>query len=206
MNFFKRIQIKKTTENFLNKLKNKMRLKFEKNIGGEKEKYKEKEKEKEEEKNMDLDKSLDKMNIDEEIELKKKENQDSSNNNNNTTTKKEDLWRVGIVCKKECFALTQEILKILEKNGYEWKIISSSYKIKCRKKQNDDSKNLSSSSTLPETSPLNILIQIFGDVDPQQKDEFLVDLHKLSGPVMEFLEFSSIFISAIQKLGIIVMK
>ena len=102
--------------------------------------------------------------------------------------------------------MTQEILKILEKNGYEWKIISSSYKIKCRKKQNDDSKNLSSSSTLPETSPLNILIQIFGDVDPQQKDEFLVDLHKLSGPVMEFLEFSSIFISAIQKLGIIVMK
>ena len=194
MNFFKRIEIDEDTEKYLNKLKNKMRQKFEKKI--------EKEKEKEEEKNMELDKSLDKMNIDEEIELKKKENKD----NNDKILKKEDLWRVGIVCKKECFALTQEILKILEKNGYEWKIISSSYKIKCRKKQGDDSKNLSNSSTLPESSPLNILIQIFGDVDPQQKDEFLVDLHKLSGPVMEFLEFSSIFISAIQKLGIIAMK
>ena len=40
----------------------------------------------------------------------------------------------------------------------------------------------------------------------KEKDEFLVDLHKLSGPVMEFLEFSSIFISAIQQKGLIVLK
>ena len=95
----------------------------------------------------------------------------------------------------------------MEKNGYEWKIISSSYKIKCRKKQNEESKN---NSTILgnelEATPLVILIQIFGDIDPDQKDEFLVDLHKLSGPVMEFLDFSSIFISAIQKLGLIVLK
>ena len=134
--------------------------------------------------------------------LKEKKNNIISNNNKN-----DELWRVGIVCKKECYYLTQEILKILEKNGYEWKIISSSYKIKCRKKQNEESKN---NSTILgnelEATPLVILIQIFGDIDPDQKDEFLVDLHKLSGPVMEFLDFSSIFISAIQKLGLIVLK
>ena len=134
--------------------------------------------------------------------LKEKKNNIISNNNKN-----DELWRVGIVCKKECYYLTQEILKILEKNGYEWKIISSSYKIKCRKKQNEESKN---NSTILgnelEATPLIILIQIFGDIDPEQKDEFLVDLHKLSGPVMEFLDFSSIFISAIQKLGLIVLK
>ena len=134
--------------------------------------------------------------------LKEKKNDIISNNNRN-----DELWRVGIVCKKECYYLTQEILKILEKNGYEWKIISSSYKIKCRKKQNEESKN---NSTILgneiEATPLIILIQIFGDIDPEQKDEFLVDLHKLSGPVMEFLDFSSIFISAIQKLGLIVLK
>jgi hypothetical protein len=121
----------------------------------------------------------------------------------------DEMWRVGIVCKKECYYLTQEILKILEKNRYEWKIISTSYKIKCRKRQNNEAINNSNSintSVEPEASPLNILIQIFGEVDPEQKDEFLVDLHKLSGPVMEFLEFSSVFISAIQKQGLIVLK
>ena len=169
--------------------------------------YKKNNEEKEEEKNMDLDKSLDKMNIDEELALNElKEPQKINSKNNLSANKKEDLWRVGIVCKKECFALTTEILQILEKNGYEWKIISSSYKIKCRKKQSDDSKNFSLNSSSNEITPLNILIQIFGDVDPEQKDEFLVDLHKLSGPVMEFLEFSSIFISAIQQKGLIVLK
>ena len=143
-----------------------------------------------------------KMNIDEETNTQKE-------NNNGVAPKYKngEEWRVGIICKKECYYLTQEILKILEKNGYEWKIISSSYKIKCRKKQNnEDLKNSSINSSAPEATPLLILIQIFGEVDPQQKDEFLVDLHKLSGPVMEFLEFSSVFISAIQKLGLIVLK
>ena len=143
-----------------------------------------------------------KMNIDEEPN-----NQKDKINEITTKNRKGEEWRVGIICKKECFYLTQEILKILEKNGYEWKIISSSYKIKCRKKQNnDDLKSSSINSNGPETTPLLILIQIFGEVDPKQKDEFLVDLHKLSGPVMEFLEFSSVFISAIQKLGLIVLK
>ena len=185
------------TENFLVKLKNKIQLKFSK-----------KEEKKEEEKNMDLNKSLDKMNIDEELSLNElnKEPKTINSKNNLSSNKKDELWRVGVVCKKECFALTTEILQILEKNGYEWKIISSSYKIKCRKKQNEDSKNFSLNSSSPENTPLNILIQIFGDVDPEQKDEFLVDLHKLSGPVMEFLEFSSIFIASIQKLGLIVLK
>ena len=142
-----------------------------------------------------------KMNIDEEMNNKKEKNNETIKYRNG------EEWRVGIICKKECFYLTQEILKILEKNGYEWKIISSSYKIKCRKKQNnDDLKNSSINSNAPETTPLLILIQIFGEVDPEQKDEFLVDLHKLSGHVMEFLEFSSVFISAIQKQGLIVLK
>ena len=152
-----------------------------------------------------------KLLVDEQKEESKNEeiNPEQKEKNKNEITdikKSEELWRVGIICKKECFALTTEILQILEKNGYEWKIISSSYKIKCRKKQNEDSKNFSLNSSSPENTPLNILIQIFGDVDPEQKDEFLVDLHKLSGPVMEFLEFSSIFIASIQKLGLIVLK
>ena len=200
MNFFERKRVDDTTEQFLGKLKNKMRKKFSK-------KFEEK---KEEEKNMDMDlnKSFDKMNIDEEMAISElqKEPQKLNKKEIQNLNKKEELWRVGIVCKKDCYALTTDILQILEKNGYEWKIISSSYKIKCRKKQNEDSKNFSLNSSSPENTPLNILIQIFGDVDPEQKDEFLVDLHKLSGPVMEFLEFSSIFIASIQKLGLIVLK
>ena len=143
------------------------------------------------------------MNIEEDIKEKKvKLSELIAKKRNN------ELWRVGIICKKECYYLTQEILKILEKNGYEWKIISSSYKIKCRKKQSEDMKNnnINNNNDQPEVKPLNVLIQIFGEIDPENKDEFLVDLHNLSGPVMEFLEFSSIFISEIQKLGLIVLK
>lgn len=115
--------------------------------------------------------------------------------------KSDELWRVGIICKKDCYYLTQEILKILEKNGYEWKIISSSYKIKCRKKRAESEDNNSQG-----TNNLNVLIQIFGDIDEHKKDEFLVDLNKLSGSVMEFLEFASSFVSAIQQAGLIVSK
>ena len=50
------------------------------------------------------------------------------------------------------------------------------------------------------------MIQIFGDIDRHNKDEFLVDLHKLSGTVMEFLEFASNFVSCIQQEGLIVTK
>ena len=114
----------------------------------------------------------------------------------------DELWRVGIICKKDCYFITQEILKCLEKNGYEWKIISSSYKIKCRKKRDENDQ----SQMQPQSGNLNVLIQIFSNVDPSNKDEYLVDLHKLSGNVMEFLEFSSTFISTIQNENLIVFK
>ena len=97
--------------------------------------------------------------------------------------KGDELWRVGIICKKDPYFLAHEILKCLEKNGYEWKIISSSYKIKCRKKRSESEKEINPNA-------LNVLIQIFGNVDPKEKDEYLIDLHKLSGGIMEFLEFS----------------
>lgn len=67
----------------------------------------------------------------------------------------DDLWRIGFICKKDCYYITTEILKCLERNGYEWKIISSSYKIKCRKKKPQDPKEES------RFSNINVLIQIF---------------------------------------------
>ena len=113
--------------------------------------------------------------------------------------KGDELWRVGIICKKDPYFLAHEILKCLEKNGYEWKIISSSYKIKCRKKRSDSENEINPNA-------LNVLIQIFGNVDPKEKDEYLIDLHKLSGGIMEFLEFSSNFLSTIQSANLIVLK
>ena len=138
-------------------------------------------------------------------------NEDDSKDKSADTTeirKNEELWRVGIICKKDCYYLTQEILKILEKNGYEWKIVSSSYKIKCRKKipESEQDKNDLNSGLITKQNSLNVLIQIFGDIDRHNKDEFLVDLHKLSGTVMEFLEFASNFVSCIQQEGLIVSK
>lgn len=44
-----------------------------------------------------------------------------------------------------------EVLKALELMGFEWKLVSSSYKIKCKKKEDDGNSN----------SLLNVLIQIF---------------------------------------------
>ena len=69
---------------------------------------------------------------------KEKRNKKSKNEKYNG----DDLWRMGIVCKKDCYGLSKDILSILDKNGYEWKIISSSYKIKYRKKQTEDKKIL----------------------------------------------------------------
>lgn len=60
-------------------------------------------------------------------------------------------WRIGLVCKKDCYYIMLDILKCLEANGYEWKLVSSSYKLKCRKK-NDENQGSKS---------LNILIQVF---------------------------------------------
>jgi hypothetical protein len=72
-----------------------------------------------------------------------------------TALVKDDVWRIGIICKKDCYYITTEILKCLERNGYEWKIISSSYKIKCRRKKTEQKENSNSYSNL------NVLIQIF---------------------------------------------
>jgi 5'-AMP-activated protein kinase catalytic alpha subunit len=69
-----------------------------------------------------------------------------------------EMWRIGIICKKDCYYITTEILKCLERNGYEWKIISSSYKIKCRKKKEDSKDNNNKYC-------LNVLIQIFSVIN-----------------------------------------
>lgn len=80
-------------------------------------------------------------------------NSNSSKDNLLNVTNKEENWRVGILCKKDCYYVILEILKCLERMGYEWKLVSSSYKIKTRKKNED----ISSSG-----KSLNILIQVFG--------------------------------------------
>lgn len=74
---------------------------------------------------------------------------------NESISKTDDMWRIGIICKKDCYYITTEILRCLERNGYEWKIISSSYKIKCRRKNIDQKENSN------RYSNLNVLIQIF---------------------------------------------
>ena len=92
---------------------------------------------------------------------------EKSSNDINEIKKSEELWRVGIICKKECYYLTQDILKILEKNGYEWKLVSSSYKIKVRKKvlEPEQEKNELNLGAINKQNSLNVLIQIFGDID-----------------------------------------
>jgi len=132
----------------------------------------------------------------------------------------EDLWRVGIICKKDCYYITTEILKCLQTNGYEWKIVSSSYKIKCRKKINsseepnkdinlkstnsvnnantnnkDEGKNEDVDMAINTNLRLSVLIQIFSI--PDSKEEYLIDLHKLTGSPMQFLDFGSSFISTL---------
>ncbi len=79
----------------------------------------------------------------------------SSKTINSDNFQNEEMWRIGIICKKDCYYITTEILKCLERNGYEWKIISSSYKIKCRRKKIDQKDNSKIYSNL------NVLIQIF---------------------------------------------
>jgi hypothetical protein len=133
----------------------------------------------------------------------KKNNQRIENSDNNLPIiKDKELWRVGVICKKDCFYLTQDLLEILEKKGFEWKIISSSYRIKCRRRKTDS--NLSNNYS--KTNPLVVEIKIYGDIDSNNKDEFLVDIHKRAGIVMEFLDFSSSFVSSMQQAGLVVYK
>ena len=130
------------------------------------------------------------------------ENENENEELVNKYTDKE-LWRVGIICNKDCFSLTEEILKILLKKGYEWKIVSSSYRIKCRKRKIEGDKN---DEKYSEINPLIVEIKIYGEVNPNNKEEFLVDLHKKSGSVMEFLQFSSSIISSMQQEGFVIFK
>jgi len=69
-----------------------------------------------------------------------------------------NMWRIGLICQKDCFFILTEVLKSLQNNGYEWKIVSSSYKIKGRKKA-----LLSNGNGIKQDpkNVLNFLIQIF---------------------------------------------
>ena len=131
--------------------------------------------------------------------LMKEENKNNSSENNLTIYQDKELWRIGVICKKDCFFLTEEVMKILLNKGYEWKIVSSSYKIKCRKRITPDNK-------IAEINPLIVEIMIYGDVEPNNKEEFLVDIHKKSGSVMEFLQFSSSLISSMKQQGLVIFK
>ena len=126
-----------------------------------------------------------------------------NNEERKTVYKDKELWRVGVICKKDCYELTQDILNILLQKGFEWKIISSSYSIKCKRRITEENKI---NEKYSEVNPLIVEIKIYGDVDPNNKEEFLVDLHKKSGNVMEFLQFSSSIISSMQQEGLIVFK
>jgi hypothetical protein len=134
--------------------------------------------------------------------LMKEENKSNSEENSVQKNKDKELWRIGIICKKDCFCLTEEILKILLNMGYEWKIVSSSYKIKCRKRVVEENQIVEKM----EANPLIVEIKIFGEIEHDNKEEFLVDIHKKSGAVMEFLQFSSTLISSMQKEGFVVFK
>ena len=138
--------------------------------------------------------------------LIKEENKNNNNNINEGKTiplyKDKELWRIGVICKKDCFFLTEEILKILLKMGYEWKIVSSSYTIKCRKRIIEENEIIEKN----ELNPLIVEIKIFGEVEANNKHEFLVDIHKKSGAVMEFLQFSSTLISSMQQEGLVIFK
>ena len=68
-----------------------------------------------------------------------------------------NYWRIGLICSKDCFYILTEILKGLQNNGYEWKIVSSSYKIKGRKKSTTNGSILKNELK----NVLNFLIQIF---------------------------------------------
>ena len=126
-----------------------------------------------------------------------------NNEERKTVYKDKELWRVGVICKKDCYELTQDILNILLQKGFEWKIISSSYSIKCKRRITEENKI---NEKYSEVNPLIVEIKIYGDVDPNNKEEFLVDLHKKSGSVMEFLQFSSSMYSAMQAEGFVVFK
>ena len=120
---------------------------------------------------------------------------------------REKFWRVGIVCNGQIYELTKHILGILNKNGYEWKTIESNYEFKCRKKTKNQTKNKSIYTVIP----LHIRLRIFsycGDDTTENKEnhDYLIDLSKICGSIMEFLEFSRELISSMQQAGLVVVK
>ena len=117
---------------------------------------------------------------------------------------RDDYWRVGVICKQEIYELTVEILKILDTNGYEWKLLDTTYSFKIRKKKENRPKADTKSNT--KMIPLNIGLKIFSGVDSAILDEYLLDLRKFCGPIMEFMEFSRELISSLQKAGLVLYK
>lgn len=116
----------------------------------------------------------------------------------------EDQYRVGVRCQKDCencYDLAKEILKILENIGFEWKITSPNYTISCREKKNENEKTSNKGEI-----PLLVSIKILGGIEKDDKSQFLVDLHRAEGSIMEFLTFSSNFISSAQQSGILLIK
>lgn len=118
--------------------------------------------------------------------------------------KGDDLWRVGVICKNDIYELTEQILKILDNNGYEWRLLETSYNFKIRKKKSSRSK-VEKNSNL-KLNPLNIGLKIYSGVENSILDEYLIDLKKFCGPVMEFLEFSRELISSLQMAGLVLYK
>ena len=109
--------------------------------------------------------------------------ENKNENNSNILNKDKELWRIGVICKKE--------------------IVSSSYTIKCRKRIIEENKI---NEKIELANPLIVEIKIFGEVEADNKHEFLVDIHKKSGAVMEFLQFSSTLISSMQQEGLVIFK
>lgn len=126
--------------------------------------------------------------------LRNKFTKDSINqrdNNNSSIYRDINYWSIGLTCKNDCYFILLQILRCLDNLGYEWKLISSSYKIKCRRK--DDYININENESISHQNYLNIFIQIFKI--PDRKEEYTVDLHCLSGSNMEFLDFCSDFLN-----------
>ena len=86
-----------------------------------------------------LSKLRDKMRkklLDDEINEQSKNDDDSKEKSSdiNEIKKNEELWRVGIICKKDCYYLTQEILKILEKMDMNGKLFLVLIKLNVEKR------------------------------------------------------------------------
>ena len=103
---------------------------------------------------------------------------------------------------KRLFLFNSRTFENFGKKGFEWKITSSSYRIKVRRRKEDPTHP----NNFSKTNPLIVELKIYEDIDANNKDEFLVDIHKRAGSAMEFLELLSSFVSSIQQEGLFVFK